>query len=1026
MSRARSKPLSAWNPEKWEKNCGGDYRKWVANRFSTSNELSKQWLLHFEHIVSQGAGAEMRAEPYQREAILRLIYMLEMGSNYSSENLLPMNCIAAKMATGTGKTCVISNLISWAKSSNTDSGADLFILLCPNTIVRQRLWDSFRAEENNFTKIGFSIPTISAINLSDGDTLNLDHHDLIITNIHRLFEGTRSGEELKDYLEKSGKRFIVINDEAHNSVTSGYENVIETLMKMPGFRARIDLTATPQRSDMKEIPSHFIFEYPALFGIEGRGTYPLDVIRGDRTFTPDDVSWSNTEGRQVLKKPVIWRPIFDHVTFSISSSRTKVELPGELLSVLLSKDSQHLEESKEIRKKYKLPDSIRKSSIASTRAFKLALLTKGKELLVKSRENVQEGMNPYKSILFAVAMNRNEAKESADILAEMGLKTLVVIGKNTSTEDLAEDVPADELIATETVSGKIIPKDALRALVGLLGKGKSEFEFEGEVYGCDYDAVISVYMLKEGWDVNCVEVMVLLRPFDSLLFAQQTVGRGLRIRRDLKDGSYEQILSVIEPPNWGLGILWEELGAEVEGTDSYLTKRLLNIMMNVSTDNFISHGQKIAEKIEDDGYRNLLLSNLDKREMLVGHLLKFEKARLTQREIIKSIRDEAKNCKSVAIESALIDKIKDDELKAILLSSAELADHDGLIAAIDSFFSPKEIDVPKRRDDRARFLKLKSKIDLIENRDFETFEKLVETVIDGRLDECFENLYTREGWAIDEIKTNQIESVKSGRRKLSDWSEVFSGSKASLDSSDRNISESELLPSLIHDFASRLEIEVISRRLPNIGESYSQISAMISKIKPINSILLNQNISNDVETFHNSWIDSTNQFIEKVGNWLDLSITGTEGQQDLPNSPIVPTGRYDLIAYKNSLFDKEYMQSSYERALANYIDIQGIFSTPKSALSAFNGHRVLAWTTSHGIYIPLPGGRSYKPDFLIAIGDEEGQFIAHLIIETKRDDMEATDDVQAKSEATKAFCRCFENCFYEILTSEDLPKSIAA
>jgi type III restriction enzyme len=45
--------------------------------------------------------------------------------------------------------------------------------------------------------------------------------------------------------------------------------------------------------------------------------------------------------------------------------------------------------------------------------------------------------------------------------------------------------------------------------------------------GSPYEAVVSVLMLREGWDVPTVSVILLLRKFSSQVYGQQVVGRGL-------------------------------------------------------------------------------------------------------------------------------------------------------------------------------------------------------------------------------------------------------------------------------------------------------------------------------------------------------------------------------------------------------------------------------------------------------------------------------------------------------------------
>ncbi|MGI0023958.1 MAG: hypothetical protein ACREA4_02295 [Nitrososphaera sp.] len=142
-------------------------------------------------------------------------------------------------------------------------------------------------------------------------------------------------------------------------------------------------------------------------------------------------------------------------------------------------------------------------------------------------------------------------------------------------------------------------------------------------------------MLKEGWDVNCVEVMVLLRPFDSRLFAEQTIGRGLRIRRDLKDPSYEQRLYVVEPPKWGLDELWMMLGAEVEGTDNFRCRRMLSLCLSGREVTDIQKEiDQYQNQLEDEKLRAKLQNCRSSREALVLAILREGQIKLTPKDVL--------------------------------------------------------------------------------------------------------------------------------------------------------------------------------------------------------------------------------------------------------------------------------------------------------------------------------------------------------------------------------------------------------
>jgi len=82
----------------------------------------------------------------------------------------------------------------------------------------------------------------------------------------------------------------------------------------------------------------------------------------------------------------------------------------------------------------------------------------------------------------------------------------------------------------------------------------------------EYQAIVSVMMLKEGWDVKNVCVVVPLRSYQSAILAEQTLGRGLR--RIWPDSeSLDEKLIVIDHPRfrelWNAEIRDEDLEIEI-------------------------------------------------------------------------------------------------------------------------------------------------------------------------------------------------------------------------------------------------------------------------------------------------------------------------------------------------------------------------------------------------------------------------------------------------------------------------------
>ncbi len=82
----------------------------------------------------------------------------------------------------------------------------------------------------------------------------------------------------------------------------------------------------------------------------------------------------------------------------------------------------------------------------------------------------------------------------------------------------------------------------------------------------EYQAIVSVMMLKEGWDVRNVCVIVPLRSYQSAILAEQTLGRGLR-RMSPAGVEWDEKLIVIDHPRfrdlWKAEIANEDLDIEI-------------------------------------------------------------------------------------------------------------------------------------------------------------------------------------------------------------------------------------------------------------------------------------------------------------------------------------------------------------------------------------------------------------------------------------------------------------------------------
>ncbi|MGD1039034.1 MAG: DEAD/DEAH box helicase family protein [Roseiarcus sp.] len=149
--------------------------------------------------------------------------------------------------------------------------------------------------------------------------------------------------------------------------------------------------------------------------------------------------------------------------------------------------------------------------------------------LRRLEEQERRAKGRYQPILFVVAVCKADAEKAADTLnSYFKVKTLLV----TEDSDEGERQKAREL-GKQQKSGK------------------------------PYRAVVSVLMLREGWDVPEVSVILLLRKFGSRVYGQQVIGRGLRrVRVKGVSPNEPQICAVVDHPKLEHGWLWEIFNAK--------------------------------------------------------------------------------------------------------------------------------------------------------------------------------------------------------------------------------------------------------------------------------------------------------------------------------------------------------------------------------------------------------------------------------------------------------------------------------
>jgi len=138
------------------------------------------------------------------------------------------------------------------------------------------------------------------------------------------------------------------------------------------------------------------------------------------------------------------------------------------------------------------------------------------------KAQIKRAGGKYRPILFVVTMSISEGERVQRLLQrEFKIRTLLVTEKSSESDRAA----------------------ALKI---------------GEPDG-GYDAIVSVLMLREGWDVPEVSTILLLRKFSSPVYGQQVIGRGLR--RIMRQSKSREELLVVDHPRLGHVWLWRLVAA---------------------------------------------------------------------------------------------------------------------------------------------------------------------------------------------------------------------------------------------------------------------------------------------------------------------------------------------------------------------------------------------------------------------------------------------------------------------------------
>jgi type III restriction enzyme len=508
----------------------------------TSRTLLNHWF-HTEHLVddAEGNSIPFRYHWAQREAMETIVYLYELRRIRSVAELMfefgdesiadlalgippeedrwPKDC--CKVATGGGKTKVMSLAIVWSYyHSFYEPGSDLarhFVVVAPNLTVYERLKDDF---ENcavfyqdpllpDEWKSDFQVQVV----LQDEPGGTAAQGTIYLTNIHRLYESRDNGD---DDEEEAGSIFGPPVKRAQ---------ALDT-----GAALRMRITAHPRLMVLND-EAHHLHDPDLAWNraIDALHSQSLSRGNGGVCLQLDFTATPKHNNGELFRHIVCDFPLGEAVDAGI----VKVPVLGE---------SDELVER-----------GGKRTPAHERYAMHLKL---GYQRYARTYEELSQVRKP---ILFVMTEDAAAANEIADYLDSDAFPLLQgrVLNIHTRLKGRIKNVKRGGRRIKEFVESETGMKpDDLRAL--------REMSRELDSKDSKFHCVVSVMMLREGWDVRNVTTIVPLRPYSakSGILPEQTLGRGLR--RMFPLGDTPEMVTVVHHPAFRK--LYEEELAQ-EGLD---------------------------------------------------------------------------------------------------------------------------------------------------------------------------------------------------------------------------------------------------------------------------------------------------------------------------------------------------------------------------------------------------------------------------------------------------------------------------
>lgn len=479
----------------------------------------------------------------QRQAILNIIYLHEVVKAQTvldlyeqcapdllaqadlatlADEKYSLPKYAVKMATGTGKTWVMHALLLWqmlnARHEDEPTGRFVrhFLIVAPGLIVYDRLLDAFKGR------------------LKSGQA---DERDAETNDFHRqqeLFIPPQYRDEVFSFIQNNtvskedgiGRKqtgdglialtnwhlFLADRDAAATDGTAPPDIVNDLLPLRPGIAAGNALD-TLDRQYLRGREMEYLAALPELMVINDEAHHIHEKGSGDEA---DEVEWQ--KGLNSILRPKGSRAM--QVDFSATPYIDKgtAKKPRRVYFPHIVTD-------------FDLPAAMRQGLVKTLLLDKRQALTDLEHLDYKAERDPQTnkviGLSDGQRLMLRAGLTKLRLlEESFTRLDATKHPKMLVVCEDTTVTPYVEDFLKEEGLTADDVlridsnrKGELKPDEWLRVRERL---------FNVDRYAAP-KVIVSVLMLREGFDVNNVCVIVPLRSSAASILLEQTIGRGLRL-----------------------------------------------------------------------------------------------------------------------------------------------------------------------------------------------------------------------------------------------------------------------------------------------------------------------------------------------------------------------------------------------------------------------------------------------------------------------------------------------------------------